>query len=597
MLMQWRHARAYLVLGALFAMALGDGAGAADVCGDRGIADGNGDPPATGRLTTQSDHMRAFDDEVRALAGLLELPGMVVVVAQDGKIIHQVEYGHANVEAKERATIDHLFWIASVTKTFTATLIMQMVDEGLVRIDDPMIDYWFPAFYPVRITPDYRLRHVLGHTAQGTPGRTFVYNGGRYGFTYGVFEKVGGLPLKERLIRRVLGPLAMKSTMPGIGDERYKHLRGRLVTPYRYDPVKRRHVKAPDVLQAGDLFASTGMASSAVDLVRYAHALDTHEVLSANAHAEMTRPAVSTDGRPLPYGVGWFVQEHDGEKLVWHYGYGDADSALLVRVPRRRLTLVALANSDQLSASTLLGHGDVLISPVAVSFVKHFVSPENAPLASPDFDAATVSVVQRLEELRQGGASAIYDDEVFAQALARDYLGRRDSREDSKSSDLLRWLRRNSPERLRHADTVTLTLLSRQSDPELLAAAGPLLETLLAREPENPGVLSVAIPYHERSGHERQAVDGRRRLADLKGYEDDARKQEAALWLGEHLGRDDPDLARAYLWKAFTWWSNSGGGGDLGGRVTRAIDDLRRTRRGAIERGSSDTLRPGEAPR
>ncbi len=135
-----------------------------------------------------------------------------------------------------------------------------------------MVDYWYPSFFPARITPEYRLRHVLGHTAQGTPGRTFVYSGGRYGFTYGVFEKVGGLTLKERLIRRILAPLAMGSTMPGIGDERYKHLRGRLVMPYRYDPASRRHVKAPEVLQAGDLFASSGMASTAADLVRYARA-------------------------------------------------------------------------------------------------------------------------------------------------------------------------------------------------------------------------------------------------------------------------------------------------------------------------------------
>ena len=76
------------------------------------------------------------------------------------------------------------------------------------------------------------------------------------------------------------------------------------------------------MLGMGDLYASSGMASSAVDLVRYAHALDTNELLSAAAHAAMTRPAVSTDGSILPYGVGWFTQEHDGEKLIWHYGYG-----------------------------------------------------------------------------------------------------------------------------------------------------------------------------------------------------------------------------------------------------------------------------------
>jgi hypothetical protein len=385
--------------------------------------------------------------------------------------------------------------------------------------------------------------------------------------------------------------------MPGIGDERYKHLRGRLVTPHRYDPVSRRHVEAPEVLRAGDLFASSGVASSAVDLVRYAHALDTHEVLSADADAEMTRPAVSTDGHILPYGVGWFAQDHDGERLVWHYGYGAADSALLVRVPRRGLTLVALANSDQLSASSLLGDGDLLTSPVAISFVKHFVSPAKAPLASPNYDAAAAEVEEHLDQLSRDGASSIYYDEVFAQALARDYLSRRDSREDAKAPGLLRWLRRKSPERLRRADTATLTLLSRQSDPELLAAAGPLLESLLAREPENPGVLEAAFQYHERSVDEDRAVEARRRLATLRGYEDDSRKQEAALWLGKHLSRNDPNLAMAYFWNAMTWWYNSGNGGDLGGRVTRAIDDLRRTRREAIKRGSSDTLRRGEAPR
>ena len=276
MMMRSRRTPARLIPAVLAVLVLSDGAGADDVRVGRGVAAGEVHPPSPGRLTTRDDHMRAFDEELRAFAALLDLPGMVVVVAQDGKIVHRLEWGHADVDAHERATIDRLFWIASVTKTFTATLIMQMVDEGLISLDDRIIEYWLPSFFPVRITPDYRLRHVLGHTAQGTPGRTFVYSGGRYGFSYGVFEKVGGLPLKERLIRRVLDPLEMKSTMPGIGDERDKRLRGRLVTPYRYDPVNRRHVKAPDVLQAGDMFASTGMASSAVDLVRYAHALDTH---------------------------------------------------------------------------------------------------------------------------------------------------------------------------------------------------------------------------------------------------------------------------------------------------------------------------------
>jgi hypothetical protein len=53
----------------------------------------------------------------------------------------------------------------------------------------------------------------------------------------------------------------------------------------------------------------------------------------------------------------------------------------------------------------------------------------------------------------------------------------------------------------------------------------------------------------------------------------------------------------AYLWNAMAWWYTSGNGGDLGGRIARAIDDLRRTRREAIKRGSNGTLDYGDAPR
>ena len=249
-----------------------------------------------------------------------------------------------------------------------------------------------------------------------------------------------------------------------------------------------------------------------------------------------------------------------------------------------------LANSDQLSASGLLGEGDLLTSPIAVSFMKHFVSPKNTSLASPDFDAPTELVKQRLHELHQAGVGRIYDDEIFAQALARDSISRRDAQKDTKASELLRWLLHESPERLKRADTATLVLLSRQNDPELLAAAEPILESLLLRQPENPAVLAAAVQYHEVLRHEGAAVEARRQLADLKGYEDDSRKQEAALWLGRHYSRDNPELAAAYLWRAMTWWYNSGNGGELGHQITRSLDEIRARRGHATPKTSGSGM-------
>jgi CubicO group peptidase (beta-lactamase class C family) len=121
------------------------------------VASEQATPRALDRLSTPQDHIQAFDREIRAFAKLLDLPGVVVVVARDGVIVHQVELGYGDIDSKTRVNVNHLFWLASVTKTFTATLIMQMVDEGLVSLDDRMVDYWYPSFFPIRITPDYRL--------------------------------------------------------------------------------------------------------------------------------------------------------------------------------------------------------------------------------------------------------------------------------------------------------------------------------------------------------------------------------------------------------------------------------------------------------
>jgi CubicO group peptidase (beta-lactamase class C family) len=518
-------------------------------------------------------HLIEFDQEVRAFAKLLDLPGMVVVVACDGEVIHKVEIGYANTESKTSITANHMFWLASVTKTFAATLIMQMVDEGVVSLDDRMIDHWLPSFFPGRISPDVRLRHVLGHTSQGTPGKTFVYNGGRFGFVYGVFEKAG-TPLRDRLVQRILVPLHMDSTLPGIGDAELQNLRDRLVTPYRYDSALHRHVEAPDVLKMGDLYASTGVASSALDLVRYARALDRHELLSAKAHAAMTAPAVSTDGRSLPYGVGWFTQSFCGEGFVWHYGYGPADSAILLRLPRQKLTLVVLANSDQLSASALLGNGNALNSPLVVSFFKHFVVRNQEAWPAVDYNAPSTEVEQRLGAIRDPAALDVVGAEVFAQALTRDYLARRDSREDMKPERLLRWLLKLAPVRLRDDDLTLMELLSQQTAPDLLRAAEPLVERLVKSQPENPGVLAAGVEYCKRTGKEARALALRRQLAELKGYEDDPRKQEAALSLGNYYVDKDVDAAAAYYWNAMTWWYNSGNGGDLGGRITESLKRL-----------------------
>ncbi len=82
---------------------------------------------------------------------------------------------------------------------------------------------------------------------------------------------------------------------------------------------------------------------------------------------------ISNSGKVLPYGLGWFVQNIEGVKLIWHYGYWVGMSSLIIRIPEKKMSFIILANSDMLSAPYALGKGDIWVSPYAKEFLKSFV--------------------------------------------------------------------------------------------------------------------------------------------------------------------------------------------------------------------------------
>src|SRR4051812_32194223 len=113
----------------------------------------------------------------KAVAGA-GLPGASAAVLVDGEVI-EAAAGVLNVRTGVEATTDSLFQIGSITKVYTTTLIMQLVDAGLVDIDAPVRTY-IPSF---RVADDaasaaITVRHLLTHTS-GFDGGDFFFDGGR----------------------------------------------------------------------------------------------------------------------------------------------------------------------------------------------------------------------------------------------------------------------------------------------------------------------------------------------------------------------------------------------------------------------------------
>ena len=315
-----------------------------------------------------------FGSQLDRLRSQLAIPGMSAIVMVRDSVVWEGSLGIADIPSQRPVTPVTQFHLASLTKTFASTIVMQLVEQGLVHLDDPIGDYGLSLPGPGVI----RVRHLLSHTSEGVPGDQFRYNGDRFALLDRVIQRVTGESFATRVMARIITPLGLDRTAPNplnavafaaSGRDAATYLAG-MATGYGIDS-RRRPVP---VGYPASFSSAAGLVSTARDVARYSAALDGGQFLSASTRTLAYTPSRGAGNRILPYGLGWFISTVRGHTLVWHYGYWTGNSSLIIKEPSRGLTFVALANSDQLSARFKLGTGDLMSSTVARAFVNGFVT-------------------------------------------------------------------------------------------------------------------------------------------------------------------------------------------------------------------------------
>jgi CubicO group peptidase (beta-lactamase class C family) len=328
-----------------------------------------------------------FVGDLERLRLELKIPGLSAAIVKDGAVAWAQGFGFADLELRKPATKDTPYGIASLTKTLSSTLILRLVEEGRLSLDDPVSRY-APSFRDGAV----RVKHVLSHTSDGRPGDAYAYNSDRFGLLAELIRNVSGTPFRALLASTILEPLGMMSTIPGMDFDaaeargetrlgrgtrgRYRWVLARTARPYLLygaDEVVRAPFPAPQI------DAASGIISTVMDLAKFDGALDDHRWLSREMQDRAWTPFVSNAGEPLPYGLGWFVEDLFGQRLVWHYGdLPDSFSSLYLKAPGKRLTLILLANSDGLSAPFFAAPA-VETSAFAASFLRRFVLDDAPP--------------------------------------------------------------------------------------------------------------------------------------------------------------------------------------------------------------------------
>jgi CubicO group peptidase (beta-lactamase class C family) len=499
---------------------------------------------------------RHFCAAVAGYARLLRLPGYALAVAKEGQIIYLQTDGYADLEQRRPIRVDSIFPVASITKTFTAALMMQYAEAGRIRLDDYLTDY--PQIDDVAAwlysSPDIRIRHVLSHTSQGAiPGDVFSYNGNRFNYVYGVFVKMSGETDYARAFagevkKGILGRLGLKDTLTEFPDAAGDAHTTRIVTPYRYDATRATFVADGDLRTAHKhAYPNSGMLSTLADLARYADALDRTALMSKASVATMTAPFRLNDGADSPYGLGWFSEELGGLSLNWVYGLGPSYASVLIHVPGARLSLIFLANNDGPTASLRLNYGNVLQFPLAAPFLRRFAAAAKA-IPTVELDSNLDGLEARLASMPAKERSVAFA-QVIGIASTWRYAESVYSSTSGKALRLVLMLRRIDPAYFRTLHPELIGLIRDIADGALIEPMNDLAAAYDASGTVDPRISQDLSNFYDRLGLDAAANRYRTALVLAPGYEQDDATIASAFELGDQYFRNgDIAMGRKYYW-------------------------------------------------
>jgi hypothetical protein len=275
------------------------------------------------------------------------------------------------------------------------------------------------------------------------------------------------------------------------------------------------------------------------DLAAYSHALDQNILLPAESYKKLTSPFVTTSGRANPYGLGWATQQVDGREVHWHYGYGDSYAALIIRIPQEKLSFILLSNGVPASEPFVLGYGNLLNSVFAQAFFKHIVLRHNGP-----FSYDTLISKQPVD------TNALFYDEVFSQALMRNYAEQKYSEHKGEAATLMHYLAQNNAARFQKMDISLIYLLAKLADPQLQSQMESAINAYAASNYFHPDIHGQIAGWYERIGNSQAAREWYHQLADSKGYGENGAVKNACNVLGKYyLKQGEKEKGRDYLWR------------------------------------------------
>lgn len=357
------------------------------------------------------------DEYVKQQMEARHIPGVSIAVVQDGKVVLARGYGMANVELAAPATEETVYELASVTKQFTATAIMMLIEAGKLSLDSrvtEVLDNLPAAWNQVTV------RHLLNHTSgiksytgipdffktarrdytktdliklvtdlpmDFAPGEKYAYNNTGFFLLGMIIEKISGKDYDTFLRERIFQPLGMTASRH---NNMRDIIRGR-AQGYAWENGALRNC---EYLSPTQPFSAGALVSSVLDLAKWDAALYTDKLLKQASLAQMWTPTKLNDGKTENYGFGWATDVYRTRKRIAHGGGIQGFSTYIARFIDDKVTVIVLTNREG-------GGADALAMGVAEFFIPAL--KENAPKAIADSNPQQTNFLRQVTNSLAGG--------------------------------------------------------------------------------------------------------------------------------------------------------------------------------------------------
>lgn len=331
--------------------------------------------PLTGELLAE------FESFIEQARQRFEIPGAAVVVVQGQQVILAQGFGVRELGRAEPITPETIFAVGSTTKAMTSMLLATLVDEGKLDWDQPVVELWpdFELAEPA-VTPKIRLRHLL-NMSSGVPRADLIWSGADltaeelmasladlplvtppgqwYHYNNQMFATGGyigtlaaggqygnlGQAYLDLLQARIFEPIGMSSATPAIevAQAQPNH-----ATPHDFtlfgEVIPTHYHTDPGIAPAGAINANAlDMARFLMTCLGQGVTPAGTRIVSAETLAETWQPQVKVT-KNLSYGMGWFIEDYKGTRMIWHDGDVLGFKALIAFIPEANLGLVVLTN-------------------------------------------------------------------------------------------------------------------------------------------------------------------------------------------------------------------------------------------------------------